>query len=546
MLLYLDSMHWLILLVWVGLLFLYLGLLAGVLLTSRTLRVALRLAWTARSTPPRRGQRALLIGVGCAILAIFLLQVSAGESVSVRIAVALIGGAVAWLFLDWAARHTHSSLLRRSAEERDWLLRAISAREPLLGIFDRTVVLERACSLLRDNLDCASVYAFTLQDGEFRFAAAAPAAPKAPPVFALRSLLAAELSSGYRFRALPIVHPHGFQPLRWSSGPEEAWEAENMLLDSLRAHCAVPMQSGVALDGFFLLGAPIAGVVYSPSQLAFAEEVARHAAHALRACDSAAPALAQAAEQALEQASRRNARATRTHLAPPDRFQLPDLDFASDYWLGDVPGGAFYDILALPGRSAAFFLAEIPGPAEEASVRLVQLQALLRTRARAYHQDLAELAESTRRAIQLSAAGRPPISLFCARFVSGSSRLRYLNAGVYPPIHLRCTTEGAQIVRLTAGGDPLDAQSDSHFTEGEIEFLPGDILAVGSSGIASASSPDGAAWGEGGLVDALLTGEQDRAAEIARHALDASARFTGNSKSQPPRVLLVLRRRESD
>lgn len=541
MLFYLDRLQWLILLVWLGLLFLYPVLLAGILFSTRTLRLGLGIAWSGRSAAPRRGQRSLLIAVACAILALFLLQVSAGESTAVRLSVALIGAAVAWLFLDWAARQFHAFLLRRSAEARDWMLRSSSATAALHGLFDRRLILQRACALLHSNLRCAAYY-FESDGGDFRLSASAPPALQPAPEFAASSLLPKALSWDLRFRALPLIHPGSALPLRWSSGPSDQWAAEQALLDSLGAHLAVPLSADGRLAGFFLLGAQEESRVYSPHHHAFAEAIARQSAQALAAAAAAAPQFEQVAEEALDQASRRSARLSRTHLAPPDRFELPGLDCAADYWLGDIPGGASYDIVSLPGRAAAFFLAEIPGPAEDASVRLVQLQALLRTRARAYHEDLAELAGSTRRAIALSAAGRPPISLFCARFVSGSSRLRYLNAGVYPPIHLRRTAEGAQIVRLTTGGDPLEAQSSSLFQEGEIDFLPGDVLAIASAGIPNAASPDGEAWGEGGLLDALLAGDTRPASEIAAQTLTAATAFTAASPAQPPRLLLVLRR----
>lgn len=542
MLLYLDRMQWLTLLVWLGLLVLYLGLLAGILFSTRGLRVRLGVAWTERSTPPPRGLRSLLLGVACAILAMFLLQVSTGESTAVRASVAFIGAAVGWLFLDWAARQFHALLLRRSAEARDWMLRSSAATASLHGLFDRRLILERACGQLRDSLHSHQVCFYELSGDAWRCAAGAPAAPADPPEFPAAGLLERELSWGLRFRALPIIHPRTGLPLRWSSGSPYELASEQALLDLLGAHVVVPLQSEFRLGGFFVLGALDDGQSYGPHHLAFAESVSGQAAQSLAAAARAVPVFDQVAEEALEQASRRSARATRTHLAPPDRFQLPDLDFATEYWLGDIPGGAAYDVLSLPGRAAAFFLAEIPGPSEEASVRLVQLQALLRTRARAYHEDLAELAESIRRAVAQSAAARPPIALFCARFVSGSPRLRYLNAGVYPPIHLRRTPEGAQLVRLTTGGDPIEAQSSALFEEGEIEFLPGDLLAIATSGIPSAAAPDGTVWGEGGLVDALLSGEKDRAADIARQTLDAALAFTASSQAQPPRVLLVLRR----
>jgi serine phosphatase RsbU (regulator of sigma subunit) len=539
----LDQMQWFTLFVWLGVLFIFLGLLAGLYVSGRTLRFRLGISWSTHHPHFRRTLRPLLFTAFLAISCVFVFQVSSGESFAVRLSSVLITAAVTWLSADFAWKHVHAWVLRRSAEARDWRLRASAASAELLPLLQRADILQASCRLIRTHLDCTHVFLFMRDGDAFSCSAGVPSQPSSEIRFSAASLLHQELAWGLRFRPLPVFNPVTSLPIRWSLRDGDALASEQSLLNSIDAQLVVPLQFDQLLEGFFVLGPMRTYQPFGPHHAEFADSLATQTAYALAAADRAVPQLQRTAEAAQEQASRRSARATRSHLAPPERFDLPSLDFAAQEWLGHLPGGSAYDIISLPGRSAAFFLAEIPGPCEEASIRLVQLQALLRTRARAYHTDFPELLDSTRRAVALSAATLPPISLFCARYVSTSSRLHYVNAGAYPPAHLRRTPEGAQVVRLLTGDTPLSPHSDARFTEGEVDLLPGDLIAIASAGIPDATNADGKPWGESAFVDALLGWESESAAELVDLTLAAVSSFTGQNPDQPPRILILLRPR---
>jgi len=536
----LDQLGLLTLLVWLSVLLLFFFFLSALFFSVRSLRFNLGVAWSNHTTAGS-SLRAWLLTAAVAIVAALLVQISTGETLAVRLAMLAVGVAVTYVLIDWAWKQVIASALRRSGEARDWQLRSSSAAAELLKLFEPDAIHRTACSLLQSNLGCSHAWLFLATGNSHSLAASAPTPPSSDVSFSTTSLLHQELSSGMNLNALPVFDPVMMLPLRWSQGHPDRLAAEQSLLRSLNAQVVVPLRRELNLTGFFVLG-PLAGdQPYAPHHLRFAEAIAHQTSLSLITAEHSVAAFRIATEAAEEQASRRSARATRCHLAPPDRFELPGLDFSVQYWSGDLPGTTFYDVVSLPQRTVMFFLAEIPGPAEEASVRLVQLQALLRTRARAYQEDLAELLESTRRALSLTAANRPPISLFCARFNSGSSKLHFVNAGHYPPLLMRLQPDGAQIARLTTGDPALCVGSSCSFHEGEVEILNGDVISIASSSIPAATNPEAQPWGETNFVDSLLGWESQRPHELAQLTLASALEYTGHDLNQPPRFLIILR-----
>ncbi|MBI5282882.1 MAG: serine/threonine-protein phosphatase [Candidatus Solibacter usitatus] len=536
-----EYLQWLVLLIWLAVLFVFSAGVAAAFFSSRTLRVGLSVSWFGHHSPHRPTLRPLLLAVAVAIAVALLLTFSAGETLSMRLALALVGAGVSSISFDWGWKQAAAWVLRRSAQNRDWDLLADSACADLQQQFDPAAITPRACALLAGHLGCAHVYFYSCSGDSCTLSEHVPRAPEHPVVFPASSLLCRQLSSTQTFHSLPVLNPANGRPLRWSQGDPGFLAAEQNQLALLDACAVVPMQRELVLAGFFILGPRPSGEPFRPHHLRFAEAVSRQTAISLATAGFAASAFEQALETAHEQASRRTARAARTHLAPPERAKLPGLDFGAEYWLGDIPGGAFYDVLSLPNRATAVFIAEIPGPPEEAAVRLVQLQALLRGHALTGEENLAEMLDSTRRALALSAANREPVALFCARYTASSGKLHYVNAGHYPPLLLRRGPEGAQITRLTTGGPPLGAPDAPPLEEASIDLLAGDILAISSAGIPAALAPDLAPWGEGALVDALLRSDSQTARELVSSTLASALEFTDRDPSQPPRLLIVLR-----
>lgn len=536
-----DRLQWLALLVWLAVLLLFLSSLTALFFSSRSARVHFRLAWFRHGGSSRPTLKPLLFTAVVAIVAALLLQISAGETWAMRLSLVLVGAGVTFVSFDWAWKQTSIWIGDRSGQAREWRLRGESARRQLQGLFEPAALRHKACQLVQENLQLSSASLLLLQGEAYHRMESCPMHTGVEVVFPVTSLLRRELASGWSFQSLMLVDGRHGTPLRWSRIAGGDLEGEQSQLAVLSARVAVPMQSQLNLDGFFLLGPRLSGAPFSAHHLNFAEAVARQLVDCLHIAALVQPVLDSVTEQAHEQATRRTARATRMHLAPPQRTEIPGVEHGADYWLGDKPGGVCYDIIGLPKRMAVFLLADIPGPIEDAAVRLVQLQALLRSRAWAYNEDLAELVESTARGLALSLANQPPISFFCARPLPGGQRLQYLNAGHYPPILLRRTTAGAEVIRLNTGGPAIGEKLDTAYQVGEIELQPGDLIAIPSRGLVNALNSESEPWGESRLVDSLLGWESRPVIEIVHQALHAVDAFTGKDPNQPPRFFIALR-----
>jgi hypothetical protein len=537
----LDFLQRLALLVWLAVLLLFLSSLTALFFASRRVRLDVTVNWYRHRPLGRTTLRPLLLTVAVAIVCALLVQISPLETPAMRLALVLVGAGVTWVSFDWSWKQASAWVYHQAEENLAWRDRTRTAVAELRRQFEANGARQTACRLLYEVLGANHAYLYTRSGDSFTLSASAPSAPESDVSFSGASLLRHELTSGHTYRCLRVMEPNGRNRRIWSKGMPARLEAEQSLLASVDAHVVVPLQDGAALPGLIVLGARGSGEGYSCEHLRFAEAIARQLVSSLAMSELSRTIVAQSKESTVASASRRAALATRGHLTPPDSFELPDLDFAAEHWLGDIPGGAFYDIVSVPNRAAAFFLAEVPGPDEEAAVRLVQLQALLRTRARAYTEDLAELLESTHRALGPRAADRPPVGLFCARYVSGSGKLQYLNAGVYPPLLIRRTSEGAQITRLSCGGPPIGVGPEGPRQVGEVEVRPGDLVAIGSAGLAQAPGPECEVWGEPRFIDTVQSWESQRARDIAHLTLHSVYEFTGKNMMAPPRFLIILR-----
>lgn len=536
----LDSLQRLALLVWLAVLLLFLSFLTGLFFSSRRVRLDVMLNWSRNRHLGRSTVRPLLLTAAVAIVCALLAQISPSETPTMRMALMLVGAGVTWVSFDWSWKQVSAMVERKSAEHLEWRRRGDAAVAELRRQLEAETIHLAACRLLGEELRAGHVYLYLHTSDSYTLAESWPVPPDNDVSFSAASLLRHELTNGHHFHSLAVRERDG-RPRTWTRGMPARLEAEQSLLAEVEAQVVTPLQDGDSLAGFFVLGPREGSGGYDGDHLRFAEALAGQVVSGLAVAAQYRDAQARLNEEAMEQASRRSARATRTFLAPPDRFELPDLDFAAEYWMGDLPGGVFYDIVSVPNRAAAFFLAEVPGPDEEAAVRMIQLQALLRTRARAYTEDLGELLESTQRALAPSSVNRAPIGLFCARYVAGQRSLQYLNAGVYPPVFIRRTAKGAEIKRLTCGGPPIGEGPQGPRQVGEVEFEAGDLVAIGSAGLAEAPGPDGARWGERGYIDTLQDWESQRARDIAHLALHSAHEYTGRNMQVPPRMLIVLR-----
>lgn len=528
-------LEWLPLWLWLAAATLFFLLCAAAWLAPRSVRLRIRAGWR-RTAPGQPGLR-VVFPSGLALLAASLLfAVSASETLAVRLAAAGAAGVTLWLAADFALRSVRSSAGRRAALHREWNERVAAAVSELAAVTAEPLLPATACRILCERLGCSRAALYWATGDEYRLVASHPETPgDAAPWNALTPLVRA-LSSAFG-EPLPLAaigEPSGRAGARKPDSPAQGRP------DIPDAALAVPLLRGARLEGFFLLGRLASGEPYSQHHFDFLERFGAAAALLRESLAAAGKQAELAAAEARQEARRAAVRLALGALKPPEEIALPDLDCA-----GMAENGSqcrvFLDMVSLPGRAAAFAAVEMDSGFEEAAIRLVQLQALLRSRVRAYHEDLAELADSTRRALEGAGAGWPAARLFLARYRSGTRRLHYINAGFLPPFLFRRTAEGAEALRLKHTGPPLDATTVFRCEEAEIELAPGDLLLAVSSTVPAAAGAEGEAWGDARIIETLADWRPGSASALLEQAAGAWKQHLASPGELPPHLFLLLR-----
>lgn len=533
-----DWIEWLPLWLWLPATALFLLLTVAAWLAPRSVRVRVSTEWR-RLTPPVRPRLRYLFCAGLTVLAASLLLVlSAGETPAVQLASVAAGGVTVWLLADFAWRSVRDSAMRRAALAREWAARAAEARTKLAAAADEALLAQTACRVLCETLGCTRAVLFLAGDEGFRPCAAFPADPSPGEAWPATSILVRELSRLPHGAALLLADPHTGGPLPWTRSSTASLAQERIA--SFGAVLALPLFRGPRLEGFFLMGAPADGGAYGPHHFAFLEEYACGVAVLRESLAHSGRMAQQAAAEARQEARRAVVRLALDALEPPEEIALPDLDCAG-IASNEDECRVFLDLIPLPGRAAAFVAVEFDSGYEDAAIRMVQLQALLRTRARAYHEDLAELAESTRRAMQAPGADWPVARIFLARYRSGTRRLHYINAGFLPPFLFRRTALGAEALRLRHTGPPFEARSSFRCEEAEVELAPGDLLLAVSSAVPAAQNAAGEAWSEVRLIETMIGWQPGPAKALLDQAAESWRQFLGADAKRPPHLFLLLR-----
>lgn len=212
-----------------------------------------------------------------------------------------------------------------------------------------------------------------------------------------------------------------------------------------------------------------------------------------------------------------------------------------DIWLYTRPanevGGDLVDYLELPAGRLGVVLGDVVGKGLGAALLMAKLQATLRAIAPSFS-SLAEL--STRMNEIFIRDGLPShfASLVYLELATDSGKVRFINAGHFPPIRLR----SGSIDEMKQGGSALGIISDEIYTEQYVELEKGDVFLVYSDGLTEALNEGGEFFGDEGLRLFLKEIKGASAEEIGSQLLEEVDRFIGKARPSDDLSLVLLRR----
>lgn len=464
------------------------------------LLIALHLALTGRRfvfhgsvRHARRGRpsafsiEAALAMVACLIFGVVLFAVSHGQSLVLRLAFAVAGTTVlctgAWWLFSWLSEASAF----QTDQNRVWRRRALKTGVRIRTNIDPQALRVELCRAVTEYLDASMVEVLGCDNSQDWICRASllqartGIAPTYPDL---------DLSSLDPFRSHLSRNGHGLHlfPIPITADTVE-WLAVTLSYD-----------------------APIRLETRN-----YLELCALQAGAALHSIESSRAHSAEQAELIAAEREQHLWRRAMGRLVPPDLPDIAGLEYGAEYWRGQAPQGQFIDLISLPQGALGIVLAEVESAGMEAAVQIAQLQVLLRSRFQAYAEDLAELLQSTERALLSSSEKPSPVRLFCGRYSPQSRTLTYVNAGAVPPLMVRREPDGAQVLRLPESSSPMAIDPPTSFRVAELSLRPGDLVAVPSLSLLFNPSADpNEPLSDSRLADALIDWEDRKASDLVR------------------------------
>jgi serine phosphatase RsbU (regulator of sigma subunit)/catechol 2,3-dioxygenase-like lactoylglutathione lyase family enzyme len=185
----------------------------------------------------------------------------------------------------------------------------------------------------------------------------------------------------------------------------------------------------------------------------------------------------------------------------PQKFPpLKTLEYAGTCIQARKVGGDYYDFLDLGAGRLGFVIGDISGKGIAAALLMANLQANLRSQCAIALDQPQRLLCAVNQLFCENTLDGAFATLFFAEYDDNAGTLRYANCGHLPAVLLRT---GGSVELLHATGTVLGIFKEWDCSIGELQILPGDILALYTDGITESYNAADEQFGEERLIAAL-------------------------------------------
>jgi len=230
-------------------------------------------------------------------------------------------------------------------------------------------------------------------------------------------------------------------------------------------------------------------------------------------------------------------RAVQDALSPKRSPQLPGWTL----WLytksANEVGGDLVDFIELDGGKAGLVLGDVAGKGLRAALMMAKLQATVRAFAGEFA-SLRDMAVKINRIFCRDSLKNIFASMVYIEMLPDSGRLRFVNAGHFPPV----VTRNGDVVTLERGGAALGLTPDAEYTEGEITLAPGEILCAYSDGVCEAQNILGEFFGEERIRTILRRNAGGTVEAAGTDLVKTVERYVGEAKTRDDLTLIIIGR----
>lgn len=236
------------------------------------------------------------------------------------------------------------------------------------------------------------------------------------------------------------------------------------------------------------------------------------------------------------------ARRVQHDLFPNDDSISSRLGFAARCIPAYQVGGDLYDVFETDDGEVALILGDVSGKGLPAALLMGVVQGAVRasigTGAASNHE---QAAERLNHLMCMKTARERFVSLFWCYYDRENGVLRYINAGHLPPLLMRRSPDGPQIMRLDEGGPVLGLLPGVRYRQASIACQPGDILIVFSDGIQEAANAQDEEFGDSGIAASLERHWNQPPGELCSSILADVRTFMGGCAPADDQTLLVVK-----
>jgi sigma-B regulation protein RsbU (phosphoserine phosphatase) len=200
-------------------------------------------------------------------------------------------------------------------------------------------------------------------------------------------------------------------------------------------------------------------------------------------------------------------------------------------------GGDYFDVFPLPDGQTAFCVADVAGKGVPAALLVSTVHACLRILLDTGIADLPVFVGRIHRHLLGFSATRKFVTLFLAVFDPASRRLRYVNAGHNPGLHV----SGGRSTFLPSGGPPIGILPAAVHREGVAFLAPGDTVVLYSDGITEAINAAEEEFGLERLVQLSRHGGGEPPGVLSGRIFGAVSEFTRGVAQYDDQTVLIAR-----
>jgi len=233
------------------------------------------------------------------------------------------------------------------------------------------------------------------------------------------------------------------------------------------------------------------------------------------------------------------AQEVQAYLFPQHLPPVTGLDYCGQCRPAREIGGDYYDFLELPEGELGIAIGDVSGKGIGAALLMASLEATLRAQAVVRH-DLVDLIKQVNRLVSEASSANRYATLFYAEYDPRTLQLSYVNAGHNPPIVLRHSATGCEVMRLETGGPVIGLLRHSYQQE-TISLRTGDQVVLFTDGISESMNVHDEEWGENRLIQCIENCRGLSTHEAMAKIFAAADAFSAGASQHDDMTLVVLR-----